>query len=108
MLIVYLSMHTRQSPSQLIFQGKESSIRTRILESKLSLHVAKHESEFAVRLNCAAQYGDLHRLKCFVEAGADLNLTDYSGRSALVSIRCYCLHICSCCLFSFNHDSLLS
>lgn len=39
-----------------------------------------------MRLNCAAYYGDLFRLKHLIGAGADPDKTDYDGRSPLVLI----------------------
>lgn len=66
-----------------LLEGKESTFRSDILESDIVLHIEKHESEYAMRLNCAAHDGDLHRLRHFVEAGADPNKADYNGRTAL-------------------------
>ncbi|KAL2539651.1 Potassium channel SKOR [Abeliophyllum distichum] len=66
-----------------LLEGKESTLRNKILESDITLHIEKHESELAMRLNCAAHDGDLHRLRHLVEAGADPNKVDYNGRTAL-------------------------
>lgn len=66
------------------FQGKESTFRSDIMESDVIPHIEKNESEYAMILNCAAHNGDLHRLRHFVEAGADPNKADYNGRTALV------------------------
>ncbi|KAL3512494.1 hypothetical protein ACH5RR_025211 [Cinchona calisaya] len=66
-----------------LLEGKESNIQHIINESKITLHIAKHESELAMKLNCAAHDGDLYRLRHFIGAGADPNMTDYNGRSPL-------------------------
>ena len=65
-------------------QGKESNIENIIKESKTTIHIAKHESELAMKLNCATYDGDLYRLRCFIGAGADPNMSDYNDRSPLV------------------------
>lgn len=62
------------------------SIRKKLLESDITLYIATHELELATRVNCAAYVGDLYRVKCLIEAGADPHVTDYDGRSALVKI----------------------
>ncbi|CAI9113199.1 OLC1v1013772C4 [Oldenlandia corymbosa var. corymbosa] len=64
-------------------EGKSSTIDQIIRESKIILHIAKHESELAMKLNCAVHDGDLHRLQSFIGAGANPNATDYNGRSPL-------------------------
>ncbi|KAK6794848.1 hypothetical protein RDI58_008301 [Solanum bulbocastanum] len=64
-------------------KGRESSLRSKILESDITLNIAKHESELAMRLNCAAHDGDLYRLSRLIGAGAEPNKTDYDGRSPL-------------------------
>ncbi|KAA8541403.1 hypothetical protein F0562_025366 [Nyssa sinensis] len=66
-----------------LLEGKESNLRKKLLESDITLHIGKHESELATRLNCAAYDGDMYRLKCLIGAGADPNKTDYDGRSPL-------------------------
>lgn len=66
-----------------VLEGKESNLQNKLLESDITLHIGKHESELAMRLNCAAYDGDLHRLKRLIGAGADPNRTDYDGRSPL-------------------------
>lgn len=66
------------------FQGRGHSLRKKILESPISLQIEKCESELAIRLNCAANDGDLHRLRSFIEGGADPNKMDYNGQSPLV------------------------
>ncbi|KAK4410727.1 Potassium channel SKOR [Sesamum angolense] len=63
--------------------GRESDVRNKILESAIALQIEKHESELAMRLNCAANDGDLNRIQHLVEAGADPNKMDYNGQSAL-------------------------
>lgn len=67
------------------WQGKTTNLQNKILESDIVLYIGLHESELTMKLNCAAYYGDLHRLKHLVAAGADTNKTDYDGRSPLVS-----------------------
>lgn len=66
-----------------LLEGRESSLRSKILESDITLNIAKHESELAMRLNCAAHDGDLYRLSRLIGAGAEPNRTDYDGRSPL-------------------------
>ncbi|KAL3342537.1 hypothetical protein AABB24_026529 [Solanum stoloniferum] len=66
-----------------LLEGRESSLRSKILESDITLNIAKHESELAMRLNCAAHDGDLYRLSRLIGAGAEPNQTDYDGRSPL-------------------------
>ncbi|XP_071901982.1 potassium channel SKOR-like isoform X2 [Coffea arabica] len=66
-----------------LLEGKESNIENIIKESKTTLHIAKHESELAMKLNCATYDGDLYRLRCFIGAGADPNMSDYNDRSPL-------------------------
>ncbi|KAG9443949.1 hypothetical protein H6P81_015289 [Aristolochia fimbriata] len=66
-----------------LLQGKESNIRFKQLESDISFHIGKQESELALRVNSAAYHGDLNHLKGLVQAGADPNKTDYNGRSPL-------------------------
>ncbi|XP_049393725.1 potassium channel SKOR-like [Solanum stenotomum] len=66
-----------------LLEGRESSLRSKILESDITLNIAKHESELAMRLNCAAHDGDLYRLSRLIGAGAEPNRTDYDGRSSL-------------------------
>uniref|UniRef100_A0A5B7CAK4 Potassium channel n=1 Tax=Davidia involucrata TaxID=16924 RepID=A0A5B7CAK4_DAVIN len=66
-----------------LLEGKESNLRRKLLESDITLHVGKHESELAMRLNCAAYDGDLYRLKRLIGAGGDPNKTDYDGRLPL-------------------------
>ncbi|KAJ9172950.1 hypothetical protein P3X46_016135 [Hevea brasiliensis] len=66
-----------------ILEGKECSLRDKQLESDISFHIGKQEAELAFRVNSAAYHGDLYELKGFVRAGADLNKTDYDGRSPL-------------------------
>lgn len=66
------------------WQGKDSNVRKKILESDVTLLILKHESELAMRVNCAAYDGDFYRLKHIVGAGADPRTTDYNGRSPLV------------------------
>lgn len=65
-------------------QGREHHLRKKILESSMAVQIERCESELAMRLNCAANDGDLHRLRHLVEAGADPNKTDYHGQSPLV------------------------
>lgn len=52
----------------------------------MTLHVAKHEYELALRLNSAVFNGDLYRVKRLVEAGINSNNKDYDGRSPLVLV----------------------
>ncbi|KDO38426.1 hypothetical protein CISIN_1g0156803mg, partial [Citrus sinensis] len=63
--------------------GKESNLRLKQVESDITFHIGKHEAELALRFNSAAYHGDLYQLKGLIRAGADLNKTDYDGRSPL-------------------------
>ena len=65
-------------------QGKESNLRVKQLESDITFHIGRQESELALRVNSAAYHGDLYQLKSLIRAGADPNKTDYDGRSPLV------------------------
>lgn len=67
-------------------QVRESNLRLKQLESDITFHIGKQEAELALRVNSAAFHGDLYQLKGLVRAGADLNKTDYDGRSPLVGI----------------------
>ncbi|XP_021854938.2 potassium channel SKOR isoform X1 [Spinacia oleracea] len=53
------------------------------VESDIASHIAKQESELALKVNNAAHHGDLYQLKSLLNAGADLKKTDYNGRSPL-------------------------
>ncbi|KAL8474485.1 hypothetical protein ACS0TY_031082 [Phlomoides rotata] len=66
-----------------LLEGRAHNLRKKIQESPISLQIEKCESELAIRLNCAANDGDLHRLRNFIEGGADPNKMDYNGQSAL-------------------------
>ncbi|XP_060204220.1 potassium channel SKOR-like isoform X2 [Lycium barbarum] len=66
-----------------LLEGRESILRNKILESAITLNIAKNESELAMRLNCAAHDGDLYRISRLIGAGAEPNRTDYDGRSPL-------------------------
>ncbi|KAG6383320.1 hypothetical protein SASPL_156933 [Salvia splendens] len=66
-----------------LLHGREHHHRKKILESAMAVQIERCESELAMRLNCAANDGDLHRLRHLVEAGADPNKTDYHGQSPL-------------------------
>ncbi|KAH9680112.1 Potassium channel SKOR [Citrus sinensis] len=66
-----------------LLEGKESNLRLKQVESDITFHIGKHEAELALRFNSAAYHGDLYQLKGLIRAGADLNKTDYDGRSPL-------------------------
>ncbi|XP_052183654.1 potassium channel SKOR-like isoform X2 [Diospyros lotus] len=66
-----------------VLEGKESNLQNKLLESDITLNIAKHECELTMRLNCAAHDGDLYRLKRLIGAGADPNRSDYDRRSPL-------------------------
>ncbi|MFS7962096.1 putative cyclic nucleotide-binding domain, rmlC-like jelly roll, ankyrin repeat-containing [Helianthus anomalus] len=66
-----------------LLEGNQTRLRKKILESDLTHHVAKHESELALRLNFAVYSGDLYRVKRLVASGINPNNTDYDGRSPL-------------------------
>ncbi|KAL3630400.1 hypothetical protein CASFOL_023384 [Castilleja foliolosa] len=66
-----------------LLEGKESNLRVKQLESDITFHIGKQESELALRVNSAAYYGDLYQLKSLIRSGADPNKKDYDERSAL-------------------------
>ncbi|KAG2667744.1 hypothetical protein I3760_15G129700 [Carya illinoinensis] len=66
-----------------LLEGNGPNLQTKILESNITLYIGQHESELAVRVNCAAYDGDSHRLKRLIRAGANPNKADYDGRSPL-------------------------
>ncbi|XP_031117188.1 potassium channel SKOR-like isoform X1 [Ipomoea triloba] len=66
-----------------LLEGKDPNLGKKILESDITLNISKHESELAMRLNCAAHEGDLYRLRCLIGAGADPAGVDYNGKSPL-------------------------
>ena len=66
------------------FQGKETDLRIKQLESDVTYLIAKQEAELALGVNSAAYHGDLYHLKGLINVGADPNKTDYDGRTALV------------------------
>ncbi|KAG6413210.1 hypothetical protein SASPL_125917 [Salvia splendens] len=70
-----------------LLHGREHHHRKKILESAMAVQIERRESELAMRLNCAANDGDLHRLRHLVEAWADPNKTDYHGQSPLFLIQ---------------------
>ncbi|KAL2252506.1 UNVERIFIED_CONTAM: Potassium channel SKOR [Sesamum indicum] len=66
-----------------LLEGKKSNLCMKQLEMDITFHIRKQEAELAVKVNCAAYYGDLYQLKSLIRSGADPNLKDYDGRSAL-------------------------
>ncbi|KAF7813477.1 potassium channel SKOR-like [Senna tora] len=66
-----------------LLEGKDSSLKLKLLESDFSLTLEKQKTEMAMRMNCAAYDGDLHLLRRLIGSGADPNKTDYDGRSPL-------------------------
>jgi potassium channel len=66
-----------------ILQGKES-IRGKQLESDITFHIGKLESDLALKVNRTAFDGDMYQLTSLIRAGADPKKTDYDGRSPLV------------------------
>ncbi|KAL8546926.1 hypothetical protein ACS0TY_006589 [Phlomoides rotata] len=49
-----------------LLEGRAHNLRKKIQESPISLQIEKCESELAIRLNCAANDGDLHCLRNFI------------------------------------------
>ena len=66
------------------WQGKDSSLQRKLLESDFTLTIGNQETEVAMRMNCAAYEGDFYLLQRLIASGADPNKTDYDGRSPLV------------------------
>ncbi|EPS72922.1 hypothetical protein M569_01827, partial [Genlisea aurea] len=64
-------------------EGKESNLRVKQLESEITFHIAKQDSELALRVNSAVYSGNLHQLKTLIRSGADPNKSDYDERSPL-------------------------
>ncbi|CAL5189896.1 unnamed protein product [Lathyrus oleraceus] len=70
-----------------LVEGKES-IRGKQLESDITFHIGKLESELALKVNRAAFDGDMYQLKSLIRAGADPKKTDYDGRAPLHLAAC--------------------
>lgn len=70
-----------------LLEGKES-IRGKQLESDITFHIGKLESELALKVNRTAFDGDMYQLKSLIRAGADPKKTDYDGRSPLHLAAC--------------------
>ncbi|KAI0523222.1 hypothetical protein KFK09_005616 [Dendrobium nobile] len=66
-----------------LLESRASNTWIKQLESDITLHIGRQESELALKVNNAASHGDLHHLKGLIRAGADPKKTDYDGRSAL-------------------------
>ncbi|KAM7251465.1 hypothetical protein ACFE04_023348 [Oxalis oulophora] len=66
-----------------LLDGKDTNLQNKLLESDVALYIVKHETEMAIKLNCAAYDGDFHRLKRLIGLGANPNKVDYDGRSPL-------------------------
>ncbi|MQM14768.1 hypothetical protein Taro_047705 [Colocasia esculenta] len=73
---------SRQVLSNLL-EGKNRDLRIKQLESDITYLITKQEVELALGVISAAYHGDLHRLKCLINAGADPCKTNYDGRTAL-------------------------
>lgn len=86
-LYVYMYIYASDALKIVRLQGKEANAAVKQLESDITFHIGKQEAELALRVNSAAYHGDLHQLKDLIRAGADLNKTDYDGRSPLVCFR---------------------
>lgn len=67
-----------------MWQGSDGKYNLMQVESDIASHIAKQESELALKVNNAAYHGDLYQLKSSLKAGADLKKTDYNGRTPLV------------------------
>ncbi|XP_045828988.1 potassium channel SKOR [Trifolium pratense] len=70
-----------------LIEGKES-IKGKQLESDITFHIGKLESELALKVNRTAFDGDMYQLKSLIRAGADPKKTDYDGRSPLHLAAC--------------------
>ncbi|XP_061352740.1 potassium channel SKOR-like isoform X2 [Gastrolobium bilobum] len=66
-----------------LLEGKDSSLKRKLLESDFTQTIANQETELVMRMNCAAYDGHLDLLKRLIGSGADPNKTDYDGRSPL-------------------------
>ncbi|CAO2816405.1 unnamed protein product [Amaranthus hypochondriacus] len=66
-----------------LLEGNDGKYNLKQVESDIASHIAKQESELALKVNNAAYHGDLYQLKSLLNAGADLKKTDYNGRSPL-------------------------
>ncbi|KAM0917953.1 hypothetical protein ACQ4PT_009343 [Festuca glaucescens] len=64
-------------------ENNEYGGRVKLLESDITFHIGKQETELTLRVISAAFYGDLHHLKSLIRAGADPKNTDYDRRSPL-------------------------
>uniref|UniRef100_A0A2N9FX87 Potassium channel n=1 Tax=Fagus sylvatica TaxID=28930 RepID=A0A2N9FX87_FAGSY len=68
------------------YTGKESN-RVKQLESDITFHIGKQEAELALKVNSAANNGDLYQLKNFIRTGADPNKTDYDGSCNCIKLK---------------------
>uniref|UniRef100_A0A1D1XV69 Potassium channel n=1 Tax=Anthurium amnicola TaxID=1678845 RepID=A0A1D1XV69_9ARAE len=66
-----------------LLKGRDTDVRIKQLESDITYLITKQEAELALGVNSAAYHGDLHHLKCLINAGADPCKIDYDGRTAL-------------------------
>ncbi|XP_056684659.1 potassium channel SKOR isoform X3 [Spinacia oleracea] len=67
-----------------LLKGNDGKFNLTEVESDIASHITQQESELALKVNNAANHGDLYQLKSLLKAGADLNKTDYNERSPLV------------------------
>jgi hypothetical protein len=73
------------------------------LESDITFHIGKLESELSLKVNRAAYDGDMYQLKSLIRAGADPKKTDYDGRSPLVrSLKLVTMMSCYQSIYSFS------
>ncbi|XP_056682346.1 potassium channel SKOR-like isoform X2 [Spinacia oleracea] len=66
-----------------LLKGNDGKFNLTEVESDIASHITQQESELALKVNNAANHGDLYQLKSLLKAGADLNKTDYNERSPL-------------------------
>ncbi|KMS99189.1 hypothetical protein BVRB_2g047040 [Beta vulgaris subsp. vulgaris] len=66
-----------------LLEGNDGKYNLKQVESDIASHIGKQESELALKVNNAAYHGDLYQIKNLLNAGADMNKTDYNGRSPL-------------------------
>ncbi|KAJ7551923.1 hypothetical protein O6H91_06G034800 [Diphasiastrum complanatum] len=75
-------LDARQVTMNLV-EKKTSDVHLQKLATDVASTLTKQDAELALRVNAAAFHGDFRQLEHLVKAGADLERTDYDGKTAL-------------------------